>query len=434
MTIKAFGSALIAFLASSIPLIAQSYLLNDDFAGSTLNTSNWLPRTSTPDSTVTVNNGLILTNGSAVLSQTSLPSQIQIDIVFQFTGTIHDSFKIYTRTGSTFQAAFHQYNPGLYASFSMMSDTGGTSNNISLEDDTAPGTQAILANGTIPLVQGQTYFARIIETASAISLYVNDFSKPLITATSSNSYGSLVGLVNREGAAAGSSISEGSQVTIKAFSVSTGNPTASPSILTQPQSLSVASGSTATFAVGASGNLPLSFQWAFNGAEIAGATGPSYTISNAQATNAGSYSVTVTNSSGAVTSNPSTLTVTTALLSKLINVSTLGSGGFTMGFVVGGNTPKTVLVRGVGPTLTTFGVQNPASQTTLTLYSGSTVIGTNAAWGTASNAAQTVGAGGSFPLLVGSQDSALLVTLSPGPYTAQVTANGAVLLEVYDIQ
>lgn len=120
--------------------------------------------------------------------------------------------------------------------------------------------------------------------------------------------------------------------------------------------------------------------------------------------------------------------------SHLVNLSTLGNGGFSMGFVISGSTSKNVLVRGVGPTLKTFGITNAAQQTSITLYSGSTAIGSNTGWSTAPNVTQIIGFGGAFPLTGGSADSVILTSLTPGSYTAQVTApSGAVLLEVYEV-
>ena len=58
----------------------------------------------------------------------------------------------------------------------------------------------------------------------------------------------------------------------------------------------------------------MSYQWRFNGGNLAGATGTSYTRFNAQTTDAGSYAVVVTNSAGAITSAPATLTVTVPVL------------------------------------------------------------------------------------------------------------------------
>jgi hypothetical protein len=88
-----------------------------------------------------------------------------------------------------------------------------------------------------------------------------------------------------------------------------------PSIPGQPQSQSVALGSNAVFNVTATGTAPFGYQWQFNGANLtnggpfSGATGTALTISNVQTSNAGSYTVVVTNSVGSVTSSPATLSV-----------------------------------------------------------------------------------------------------------------------------
>ena len=74
-----------------------------------------------------------------------------------------------------------------------------------------------------------------------------------------------------------------------------------PSITTQPQSQTVIAGQSASFSVAATGTAPLSYQWRFNGTNIAGATATNYTKANVQATNAGNYSVVATNSAGSAT-------------------------------------------------------------------------------------------------------------------------------------
>src|SRR5207244_2943307 len=75
-----------------------------------------------------------------------------------------------------------------------------------------------------------------------------------------------------------------------------------PSITADPQSQTVPPGSNVLFTVAASGAAPLSYQWRFNGTNIGGATLTSYTRTNAQLTDAGSYTAVVTNTSGSVTS------------------------------------------------------------------------------------------------------------------------------------
>jgi len=71
----------------------------------------------------------------------------------------------------------------------------------------------------------------------------------------------------------------------------------------------VTAGTKVTFAVSASGTMPLHYQWMFNGGNIAGATMATYAIASASTANSGSYAVTVSNAYGMKTSSPITLTV-----------------------------------------------------------------------------------------------------------------------------
>ncbi|PWU14633.1 MAG: hypothetical protein C5B50_16995 [Verrucomicrobia bacterium] len=80
-------------------------------------------------------------------------------------------------------------------------------------------------------------------------------------------------------------------------------------ITAQPQSQTVNQTSNVTFTVAASGAAPISYQWLFNSNNIAGATNVSLTMTNVQLTNAGSYSVLVTNPSSSVLSSNAVLTV-----------------------------------------------------------------------------------------------------------------------------
>jgi hypothetical protein len=133
--------------------------------------------------------------------------------------------------------------------------------------------------------------------------------------------------------------------------------------------------------------------------------------------------------------------------SRLVNVSARtdvgpGQGTFIGGLVIEGNTPETVLIRGVGPTLVSFGVTGVLADPQIALFSGSSQIASNAGWGTGSSTAAQLSATaaqvGAFALIAGSKDSVLLVTLQPGAYTIEVTsvsnASGVALIEVYDTQ
>ncbi len=109
--------------------------------------------------------------------------------------------------------------------------------------------------------------------------------------------------------------------------------TGNPAILTQPLTQSVIQGQKATLEVVASGTPSPTFQWKKNNADIAGATGTTYTLTSAQAADAGSYTVQVTNANGSVTSVPAKVRVYSSLgvkgppatTSRVPNVSITGS-------------------------------------------------------------------------------------------------------------
>ena len=81
------------------------------------------------------------------------------------------------------------------------------------------------------------------------------------------------------------------------------------SIAVQPQSQTVVAGTNVIFTVTATGFGLLSYQWQFNGTNISAASNTSLVLTNVQPTNAGSYTVVVTNSLGSVTSAVAVLTV-----------------------------------------------------------------------------------------------------------------------------
>ena len=85
-----------------------------------------------------------------------------------------------------------------------------------------------------------------------------------------------------------------------------------PAISSQPQSQGIATGNSVTFSVTATGTAPLSYQWLFNSTNIFGATTNPLVLANIQLTNAGNYSIIITNLAGSVTSSNAVLIVTNA--------------------------------------------------------------------------------------------------------------------------
>jgi len=120
---------------------------------------------------------------------------------------------------------------------------------------------------------------------------------------------------------AGSVTSSAATLTVRSATVTL------PSITSQPASVTVDAGRTASFSVAASSSAALSYQWRRNGSNISGATAANYTTpATTSADNGANYSVVVTNSAGSVTSSNATLTVRSATGGVTVTGS-LSNGG-----------------------------------------------------------------------------------------------------------
>lgn len=128
---------------------------------------------------------------------------------------------------------------------------------------------------------------------------------------------------------------------------------------------------------------------------------------------------------------------------RMFNVSAralVGSGekALIAGFALRGNGTRRVLVRGVGPALVTYGVTEVLSRPLLRVYAGDELIGESRQWDTDARIAEAAARAGAFPLVAGSRDTAVLIDLPPGEYTAMISgedgATGIALVEVYEVK
>jgi len=253
--------------------------------------------------------------------------------------------------------------------------------------------------------------------------------------------------VNKSGALIVADTKNSALRLIKPMDVASGS-LAYPSITSQPAAQNVTAGAAVTLSVTASGTVS-TYQWYLNGVAVAGATTSTYTISRVTSTNAGTYTVVLSNSAGSTTSNAATLTVRAAENpGRLVNLSVLsmtgpGSQLLIVGFVSGGSGTsgsQNLLIRGTGPALNQFNVAPVLPDPTLNLLSGQTIIATNDNWSsdpintTEVNAANQ--ATGAFALNIGTLDAALVKNVTKGSYTAHLAsktaAAGFALAEVYD--
>ena len=125
---------------------------------------------------------------------------------------------------------------------------------------------------------------------------------------------------------------------------------------------------------------------------------------------------------------------------RLLNISTRAGVGSDDdiaigGFIVTGSTSKNILVRGIGPSLTAAGIQEALPDPMLQLVDQSegTIVESNDNWRDTQEA--EIVASGLAP--TGDLESAMLVTLAPGAYTALLQdingSSGVGLIEIYDL-
>lgn len=127
-----------------------------------------------------------------------------------------------------------------------------------------------------------------------------------------------------------------------------------------------------------------------------------------------------------------TIPVTLANISTRVEIGADGDSVLIAGFIITGTQPKKVLVRGLGPSMLVTG---KLADPILDLHDSTQSIASNDNWRTNSNAQEIEAVG-----LAPEQDleAALLITLSPGAYTAIVgradgSSPGIGLVEVYDL-
>ncbi len=125
----------------------------------------------------------------------------------------------------------------------------------------------------------------------------------------------------------------------------------------------------------------------------------------------------------------------------LVNVSTrafVGTGSQQLigGLVISGSEPKTVILRGAGPALLTYGVSDALLDPVLRVFrlGETSPLASNGDWYNQANPEGTVIP--AFPFAVGSRDAALRLTLPPGGYTVNIEGDqgtqGTALVEAYE--
>ena len=198
----------------------------------------------------------------------------------------------------------------------------------------------------------------------------------------------------------------------------------SPSVVTAPAAVQVNSGNTVTFAVGAAGTGPLSYQWLKNGQPVAGATAAFHSFTAVAGDNGSSYSVVVSNSAGSATSTAAQLTVLADAVPTSVSISTHPSAQVQL---PGGSATFAVAASGTGPLSYQWlkdGAAIPGATGAVLLLNG--VSGNDAASYsvTVSNAAGSLTSAAASLTVVGAP------TISTPPASASVTAGSSASFSV----
>ncbi len=289
--------------------------------------------------------------------------------------------------------------------------TSGTAMSVGVSVSGAPGNpKSFSVTGTLP--------TGLSLTGAGVNTWVNVAApyKMTITGTPSAAGSFPVTITAWDGT--GGSGGNSARITVT-FSITGGSATA-PSFTTQPTSLTVTAGNSASFTVATSGSPTPTYQWQLGSVNIAGATSATYSIASAAASDAGTYTAIATNSAGSATSTAAILTVNAATVAPAITTQpasvTVTAGGSASFTVTASGTPTPTyqwLKAGVniaGATSATYSIASAAASDAGTY----TAVANNSA-GSATSTAAT--------LTVNAATVAPAITTQPASVT--VTAGGA---------
>jgi hypothetical protein len=182
-------------------------LLNDDFSGTSVDTSLWTVGLPESDASVTEGNGYVaLENAGRITTQMSMPPSYEIYGSFLMANNPYDNMKVVLRSnGTTYNNS--RESAGIAFQFNVENDTGETYNNLRIFSIGNPAGDFTTPAVTASLTLNTWHTFRITDDGLNLNLYYDGSSTPSVSAQSTFSVGNLVTIYNREGAGAGSYIS-----------------------------------------------------------------------------------------------------------------------------------------------------------------------------------------------------------------------------------
>lgn len=186
---------------------------------------------------------------------------------------------------------------------------------------------------------------------------------------------------------------------------------------------------------------PVQFRWSKDGVALPNQLGPSVRLSPVQISDAGSYTVEVSNTGGTAKSAPAALRVAAVNPSRISHFSLTAAGSpmiVGMGLTEGKTEASTpYLIRAAGPALEQFKISSFLRDPRLKVITAGAVLAENDNWISSPDQIAAQAAAQAFAFRSGSLDAALLLPLRSGNYTTQLSdPNGnrnLGMLELYDL-
>ena len=192
--------------------VQANVLLTDNFDGSSVDSTKWSVNTSIPGSSVSVSGGYLdLRNRGIITSIDNISGPFQIDGRFQLLNNERSNFHIEFRS-----SGFSGSTVGVQ--FQCRTDWNGYVDQISIFDFTT--SSPFWVNLTTPINLNSWYNFKIVDLTNKIDVYFNDSIAPVLSLNTRGSGGNKIVIYNREGSAAGSSISEGGVARFDSINVS----------------------------------------------------------------------------------------------------------------------------------------------------------------------------------------------------------------------
>ncbi len=324
-------------------------------------------------------------NGTAISGATATsyttPAETTADNGAQFTVAVSNSTGTVTSNAATLTVNAAPVAPSITTQPSSVTITAGQT-----------ATFSVTATGTAPLTYQWTQNGTAISGATSSS-----YTTPTETTSASGTQFAVV-ISNSVG-----------NVTSSVATLTVNPAPVAPSITTQPSSVTITAGQTATFSVIATGTAPLTYQWSQNGTAISGATSASYTTpTETTSANGTQFTVVVSNSAGSATSNAATLTVNAAPVTPSITTQPSSAT-----ITAGQTATFSVIATGTAP-ITYQWSQNGTAISGATSASYTTPAETTSASGTQFTVTVSNSAGNVT-------SSAATLTVNPAPVAPSIT-------------